>query len=360
MEKKMKKDLPTFSFYNSPYYEDQQIFQDNVDGLSKFSETASEEDLKDVLKSVAKEAKEAHKYEDGDSYWDIYNLNWTLIEIIDKRPNVAGNILDIIDGYYKASTYIDDHSRWTIEAIGCLGEKELAERAARLLGRFDYKDDSEHREACGIPTVRISPIDNILNVYNGDFLFRRTLKTKYTQGLIKDKLEASRSGKLREKRRVTNSITDPLAWKKLSIDNQKPLFEDYNNGLINPYDGELGDIGKTGNSKTGEVSEAQKARAEWVIREAKYIMKEHSWGAIIKAKLDLSGNQENGSNDYLATKQEIISSGLKKRRLSEKDIGKTGNSSTGEITEKDKRVAKSQIKDAKYTMLQRRKLQSRE
>lgn len=69
---------------------------------------------------------------------------------------------------------------------------------------------------------------------------------------------------------------------------------------------------------------------------------------------------KNENIDYLAAKQGAISNGLEEIGLSKEDMGKTGDSSTGEITEKDKRVAKSQIEDAKYTMLQRRKLQSRE
>lgn len=351
----MNKDLPTFDFYTvycGAYPDEEERFWDDVHGLSNFSETASEEDLRGVLKSLEKEAKRAHKYEDDYSGWDIYNVNWALIDIINNRPEVAGNVLDIIDGYYQASTFIDDHSRWTIEAIGCLGEKELAKRATRLLGRFEYNNDREHREALGIPEVK-SPIDNILNAYNGDPLFQQILKRDYLQG-TKDKLEASRKEKSREKRRNANIVTDPLAYKKQKL-------EEYNRALSycdRSYE-ELGDIGKTGNSKTGEVSYAQKSRAKELTNKAKAIIK-NNWKAKITAKLDPSKNQENGSNDYLATKQDIISGGLEERRLSKKDMGKTGNSSTGEITKKDERIAKSQIEDAKYTMLQRRKLQNRE
>lgn len=286
----MKKDLPTFEFDTvyaaSP--DEQTRFWNNVHGLRDFSETASEEDLRVVLKNLEKEAKSAYKYDD-DSLWDIYNANWAFIDIVNNRPEVAGNVLDIIDGYYKALTFIDNHSRWTIEAIGCLGEKELAKRATRLLGRFGYNNDREHREALGIPTVK-SPIDNILNAYNGDPLFQQTLKREYLQG-TKDRLEVSRIKKLREKRRKANIVTDPLAYK------QQYLEE------ANSYDWKkkLGDIGKTGNSKTGEVSYRQKDRVDSMISETKKIMEDSSRAKII-AKLDPSKNQKNGGNDYLAAK----------------------------------------------------------
>ena len=75
---------------------------------------------------------------------------------------------------------------------------------------------------------------------------------------------------------------------------------------------------------------------------------------------ELRQRLKNENIDYLAAKQGAISNSLEEIGLSKEGMGKTGDSSTGEITEKDKRVAKSQIEDAKYTMLQRRKLQSRE
>ena len=274
----MKKELPTFSFHTvtNAFPEDEDEHWNNIHGLTEFSKTASDEDLRSVLKSIKKEAGTAHQYEEesewSESYWDIYNLNFSLVEIIDNRPEMAGNVLDIIDAYYKLSKSIDDHSRWTIESIGCLGDKELAKRATRLLGRFDYEDDSEHREVFDIPTVK-SPIDNILNAYNDDPLFQQTLKKEYTQGL-KDKLEISRNKELREKRRIHNKTTDPLAYKMKILENynlhMQPLRYNWNK---QPYHETIGDIGKTGDSKTGEVLYDQKERAKRLKDIAKETMK---------------------------------------------------------------------------------------
>ena len=74
---------------------------------------------------------------------------------------------------------------------------------------------------------------------------------------------------------------------------------------------------------------------------------------------ELRQRLKNENIDYLAAKQGAISNGLEEIGLSKEDMGKTGDSSTGEITEKDKRVAKSQIEDAKYTMLQKIRSQGR-
>lgn len=59
--------------------------------------------------------------------------------------------------------------------------------------------------------------------------------------------------------------------------------------------------------------------------------------------------------DYLALKQKEMSRGLEEIGLSREDLGKTGNSLTGEVTERHKKVTNSQIEDAKDMMLSRRR-----
>ncbi len=51
--------------------------------------------------------------------------------------------------------------------------------------------------------------------------------------------------------------------------------------------------------------------------------------------------------------------GLNNLEFSEKDMGKTGDSSTGEVSEKHKKVARSQMEDAKSMMLQKRMLEGK-
>lgn len=57
------------------------------------------------------------------------------------------------------------------------------------------------------------------------------------------------------------------------------------------------------------------------------------------------------SRDPLAAKQELLQRGLEEVGLSKNDLGKTGDSRTGEISDKHKKVANSQSEDAKWLML---------
>lgn len=65
----------------------------------------------------------------------------------------------------------------------------------------------------------------------------------------------------------------------------------------------------------------------------------------------------NTNRDPLAVKQEEMARGLEEIGLSRKDLGKTGNSRTGEVSEKHKKTAQSQIEDAKDIILRRKQLQ---
>lgn len=60
--------------------------------------------------------------------------------------------------------------------------------------------------------------------------------------------------------------------------------------------------------------------------------------------------------DLLEFKSKSLSSGLEEIGLSKDNLGKTGNSITGEITEKNREIAKSQTEDAKELMLHIKKL----
>ena len=61
--------------------------------------------------------------------------------------------------------------------------------------------------------------------------------------------------------------------------------------------------------------------------------------------------------DPLEFKAKSLSSGIEEIGLSKDDLGKTGNSRTGEITEKNRKIAASQTEDAKEAMLQKRMLE---
>ena len=74
---------------------------------------------------------------------------------------------------------------------------------------------------------------------------------------------------------------------------------------------------------------------------------------------ELRQRLKNENIDYLAAKQGAISNGLEEIGLSKEDMGKTGDSQTGEISEKHETIAQSQIEDAKYTILQRIQSQGR-
>lgn len=69
---------------------------------------------------------------------------------------------------------------------------------------------------------------------------------------------------------------------------------------------------------------------------------------------DVRKKLHNRNIDPLAAKQEEMSRGLEEIGLSRKDMGKTGDSSTGEITEKHKKIANSQTEDAKAVMIKQK------
>lgn len=64
---------------------------------------------------------------------------------------------------------------------------------------------------------------------------------------------------------------------------------------------------------------------------------------------------KNSNIDLLELKAKSLSSGLEEIGLSQDNLGKTGDSRTGEITEKNRKIAKSQMEDAKELMLRNKK-----
>lgn len=60
------------------------------------------------------------------------------------------------------------------------------------------------------------------------------------------------------------------------------------------------------------------------------------------------------NNDPLAARQRLLENGLEEIGLSKDDLGKTGDSRSGEVSDKHKKVAESQTEDAKWSILQAR------
>lgn len=58
------------------------------------------------------------------------------------------------------------------------------------------------------------------------------------------------------------------------------------------------------------------------------------------------------NNDPLAARQRLLENGLEEIGLSKDDLGKTGDSRSGEVSDKHKKVAESQTEDAKWSILQ--------
>ncbi len=65
------------------------------------------------------------------------------------------------------------------------------------------------------------------------------------------------------------------------------------------------------------------------------------------------------NNDSLAAHQRLLENGLEEIGLSKDDLGKTGDSRSGEVSDKHKKVAESQTEDAKWSILQARQQHGR-
>lgn len=70
---------------------------------------------------------------------------------------------------------------------------------------------------------------------------------------------------------------------------------------------------------------------------------------------ELRKRKKDSHIDPLEFKAKSLSSGLEEIGLSKDDLGKTGDSRTGEITEKNRKIAASQTEDAKEIMLWNKK-----
>ncbi len=65
------------------------------------------------------------------------------------------------------------------------------------------------------------------------------------------------------------------------------------------------------------------------------------------------------NNDPLAARQKLLENGLEEIGLSKDDLGKTGDSRNGEVSDKHKKTAKSQTEDAKWSILQAKQQRGR-
>ena len=79
------------------------------------------------------------------------------------------------------------------------------------------------------------------------------------------------------------------------------------------------------------------------------------WERCISGNRELRKRIKDSNIDLLEFKSKSLSSGLEEIGLSKDDLGKTGNSRTGEITEKNRKIAANQTEDAKEIMLWNKK-----
>lgn len=87
------------------------------------------------------------------------------------------------------------------------------------------------------------------------------------------------------------------------------------------------------------------------IRELRRRLKENNRDTLA----DKESEMKLGLNE-MEFSEEDKKQGLNNLEFSEKDIGKTGDSRTGEVSERHKKIAQSQVEDAKSMMLRKRVL----
>ncbi len=133
---------------------------------------------------------------------------------------------------------------------------------------------------------------------------------------------------------------------------------------------------KYGRLKNANYVEGESEKQQSVSKSKEYILhSENEHSPSKKVSLELGEEQYVDNNlqkikelrkrlkdehrDYLEDKQNFIANGLEEIGLSKENMGKTGNSQTGKISEKQKTIAKSQMEDAKDAMLKRKMRESR-
>lgn len=74
---------------------------------------------------------------------------------------------------------------------------------------------------------------------------------------------------------------------------------------------------------------------------------------------DLRDKLRFSNRDPLADRQREIEHGLEEIRFKKSDMGKTGDSRTGEVTDRHKKIADSQVEDAKADIIRTRLAQGK-
>ena len=163
-----------------------------------------------------------------------------------------------------------------------------------------------------------------------------------------------------------------------AVEDNEEKFDKYgrlkNTNYVEGQDESLFD--KYGRLKNPNYVEGESEKQQSVSKSKEYILhSENEHSPSKKVSLELGEEQYVDDNlqkikelrkrlkdehrDYLEDKQNFIANGLEEIGLSKEDMGKTGNSQTGKISEKQKTIAKSQMEDAKDAMLKRKMRESR-
>lgn len=133
-------------------------------------------------------------------------------------------------------------------------------------------------------------------------------------------------------------ISEPMDWDNIKLDDL--LLQEGDNNVEDKIEDKFDQYGRLLNQNYDPLSSVKEP--ENLEQDTK--QKIHDLRQRIQAK----------EHDPLEKKQRKLAQGLRDRSFSENDMGKTGDSRTGQVTEKHRAIATSQIEDAKQIMLRRR------
>lgn len=136
-------------------------------------------------------------------------------------------------------------------------------------------------------------------------------------------------------------------------------------GVSLEVDPETGELVAIADENVGEILSQRRAERFEITREhekqpRKYVdlslgEEQYVDDSLQKIK-ELRAKLKSENNDPLEVKQIMMQRGLEEIGLSKEDLGKTGDSRSGEVTDKHKKIAASQVEDAMYhRQLQREK-----
>lgn len=160
-------------------------------------------------------------------------------------------------------------------------------------------------------------------------------------------------------------VEDPETGELIAVADTNTATEEENDEKFDKY----------GRLKNPNYVEGESEKQQSVSKSKEYILhSENNHRPAKKVNLELGEEQYVDDNlqkikelrqrlkdehrDYLEDKQNFIANGLEEIGLSKEDMGKTGNSQTRKISEKQKTIAKSQMEDAKDAMLKRKMRES--